>query len=110
DLGSYPPNGKSWTPEPPHGLRLDMVKPLLADPDPELRGRAGYLAVLLNDPAGLEPLIRHWRERARYDEAWVQLVFRALAALGDDARVPILEEIYRGYEAGSYQGVTVFYW
>jgi HEAT repeat protein len=84
-----------YVPKVPAGLERDAVRKLAADTDPITAAGAGYLLALLGDPAGLPALVRYWREWARDDGDWVRLVAMAVASLDDDARVPILGEVYR---------------
>ena len=67
------------------------------------------MLTLLGDAAGLPPLLSYWRKHGRKDDNWTRLVFRAVAALGDDSQVPILEEIYRGFAPNAYK-MREFYW
>lgn len=99
------------TVEAPRGLDAGVLRPLLADAKPSIAAHAGYLLTLLHEPAGLEPLLRQWRADGSADHAWARLVYRAIAALGDDGQVPILEEIYRGYNPQQSQlNIRDFYW
>ena len=77
--------------------------------DEETAAYAGYLACLLGRPEGMQPLAKYWREKARDDEQWKQLLARAAAALGDDALTPLLQEVYSAYGKESYS-VREFYW
>jgi hypothetical protein len=107
--GSTYQGGKPIVPEAPKELKPDMFRPLLQDGDPETAAGAGYLAVLLGEPEGLEPLLRYWRGQARTNPALVRLVYRAVAALDDDGKVPVLEEVYRGFGPGD-STLGDFYW
>jgi HEAT repeat protein len=103
-------SGQAFVPEAPRGLEPGMVRPLLRDADPSIAAGAGYLLVLLGEADGLEPLLRYWRAQAATNEDWLRLVVRALAALGDDNRVRILEDIYRGLPKDEPHRVKEFYW
>lgn len=118
---SFSPPGRSgggverYVPKKPPGLEADDVRELVRDPDPATAAAAGYLLALLGDPAGLPPLVRHWRESARDDGDWVRLVAMAVASLDDDARVAILDEVYReltreGSERRDTSLIRDFYW
>jgi hypothetical protein len=95
---------------PPEGLTLEKIRPLLKDPDPESAALAGYLLATLGDPSGLDLLLRYWREHAHADEDWIRLVYRAVAALGDDGRVSLLEKIYGGFRQDEHYQLREFYW
>jgi HEAT repeat protein len=100
---------------PPRGFDPEVARRLLGDPDPMTAAVAGYLLTQAGDPAGFAPLVRFWRENVRDDDGWARLVYRAASALGDDARVPLLEEIYRDMvpadgEAENTGRVKEFYW
>jgi hypothetical protein len=66
-----------------------------------------YFLALLGEPRGLPALIQYWREQHAADKSWQRLVYRAIAALNDDAQVPVLDEIYKNHER--YE-VREFYW
>jgi HEAT repeat protein len=97
-------------PTAPRELRPEMVRPLLRDPNPRIAACAGYLLALLGEPEGLGPLLKQWRAQSRKDDEWTELVYRAVATLGDDSRVPILEEIYRAYLREQPYRLRDFYW
>jgi hypothetical protein len=104
-----------YVPKVPAGLERDVVRELVRDSDPVTAAAAGYLLALLGDPAGLPALVRHWRESARDDGDWVRLVAMAVASLDDDARVPVLEEVYReltreGSDRRDTSLIRDFYW
>ena len=96
----------------PPGLELDAVKPLLTDSNEEIAGYAGYVAALLGEPSGIDPLLKYWRRNKNDsdddDEGMTAvLVYRAVAALDDPQYVPVLREIYgkiREHE------IRDFYW
>jgi HEAT repeat protein len=101
--------------EPPSGLPPEVPRQMLTDPDPAVAALAGYLLTQFGDPAGFGPLERFWRDRVREDSNWTRLVYRAVAALNDDARVPILQEIYRDMvpeegEPVALGSISEFYW
>jgi HEAT repeat protein len=107
----YASEGRPWVPDVPKGLKPEMLQPLLKDAAPEIQVQAAYLLTLQGEAAGLAPLLRYWREKGGpQDEGWTKAVYRAIAALGDDSRVPILEEIYRHYEEHNAYGLRDFYW
>ncbi len=54
-------DGNPIVPQPPAGLKLRDVRPLMDDADAETAASAGYLAVLLGDSDGMAPLLRYWR-------------------------------------------------
>ena len=93
----------------PKGLTADHLKPLLAAGEPETIAYAGYLLALSQDRAGLNALIKHWREKAHNDDSWKRLVYRGVAAVGDDSLTPVLEEIYKTYSNEDYR-MREFYW
>ena len=106
--------------EPPPSLPKELapasLEPLLKSADGELAALAGFALTLLGDSQGLDPLLRHWRDSKTKDHAWDKKVYQAIAELGDDANVSILERIYsRARAAGpsSYaEAATVkdLYW
>jgi hypothetical protein len=100
---------RPFVPAPPDGLTADAVRPFLADADPSTAAAAGYLLTLFGDAAGFDLLVRYWRTRAPHDDFWTRLVCRAVTALGDDVRVAILEEAYRGL-GDTHLTVREFYW
>jgi len=77
--------------EAPRGMKPEMLRPLLRDPDPRSVAYAGYLLALLGETEGLEPLLRYWRDHARTDDSWRRLAYVAVAACADDAHVRTLE-------------------
>src|SRR5262249_26390082 len=87
--------GQPSVPEAPRGLKPELVRPLLGDPDAEVAAHAGYLLALLGDVEGLPLLLGYWRRQTRADDDLLRLVYRAVAALGDDGQVRVLEEVYR---------------
>jgi len=78
--------------EPLAGVTLEMLKPLLADPDDETAAAAGCLAALLGNSDGLPTLVRVWRAHKDSD-SWTPALYRAIAALDDDQNTPVLIEI-----------------
>jgi hypothetical protein len=78
--------------EPPAGVTLEMLKPLLADSDDETAAAAGCLAALLGNSDGLPTLVRVWRAHKDSD-SWTPALYRAIAALDDDQNTPVLAEI-----------------
>jgi HEAT repeat protein len=102
-------------PKPPAALALEMLQPLRDDPDPAIAAQVAYLHAVFGDAGGLNSLVRHWREREKDSFEWKRLVFRAIAVLDDDSKVPVLQEIYRTTlhrEVSSYpdDNVREFYW
>lgn len=96
-------------PKPPAGLKAEVVRPFLQDADAKSAACAGYLLALLGEADGLPTLIAYWREHGQAEEGCTRLVFRAIAALGDDAQIPILDEIY-GQIGGEDHRIREFYW
>jgi hypothetical protein len=102
-------NDRPIVPKPPAGVKAEHVRGLLADKDPEVAARAGYVLALLGEPAGLEPLLRYWRQQAKnrsYDD-WNKFVYRAVAVSDDPKYIPVLREIYGKLER--YEALE-FYW
>jgi HEAT repeat protein len=93
----------------PPGLTADPLKPLLNNPDAEIQAYAGYLMCLLQYPEGLDLLMRQWR-RQPSESQWRTLAYRAVAALGDDARTPFLAELYRSFGKDQQWELRNFYW
>jgi HEAT repeat protein/thiol-disulfide isomerase/thioredoxin len=94
-------------PKPPIGLEAAQVRPLLAETDPQAAAEAGYLLALLEQPDGLETLLRF--VHGKDDWRWEQLAVRAIAVLDDQAHVAVLKEIYAGLEHRGSE-VRDFYW
>ncbi|MCP5120136.1 MAG: hypothetical protein GY953_55780, partial [bacterium] len=91
--GSSGSNGQPIIPEPPKGLQVEQVRPLLADPDPRTAAYAGYLLALFDDPSGMEKLLQFWRKRKDPDAVvdvdqldW--LTYRAIAVLNNPRHLP----------------------
>ncbi len=78
----------------PKELGPSLLEPLLKSADPELAALSGFALALLGDSRGLDPLLAHWRKLKAQDHAWDKKVYQAIAELGDDAQVSILERIY----------------
>jgi hypothetical protein len=93
---------------PPPGVTVEMVKPLLGDPDRTTAADAAYLLALLGDRSGLATLTAQWRE-SKQNDSYRRLLYRAVAALRDQELVPLLEEIYASYEQPEYYARD-FYW
>jgi HEAT repeat protein len=93
----------------PSDLQVEALLPLLKDSDPHSAAAAGFLLVAKDRPEGWEPLYRAWRSTA-FDVKLTRMVFTAAALLGDDSRVPILEEIYRHYVEHNNYSIPAFYW
>lgn len=100
-------NGEPITPEPPEGVDADLARSFLEDEDPEMRAMAGYVLAVSGEQSGIEPLVRYWQTKARNDDDWSRLVYRAIAALDDSSRIPILMQIYK--ELDNWR-VREFYW
>lgn len=92
---------------PPAGLSAEAVRPLLKDADREVSAAAGYLLATLGESDGLDALIKHWRAHGNEDTSWTRLVYRAITALNDAKRVPVLDEIYKHRESIDMKD---FYW
>jgi len=101
--------GKPVQIEIPQDLSVESLKAMLKDPDPQIAAYAGYLLVLLGKDYGLEPLIRYWKEQAYHHPVWIRLAYRAMSLLGDDAHMPVLEEIYNNFDKDDPQ-IREFYW
>jgi HEAT repeat protein/thiol-disulfide isomerase/thioredoxin len=95
--------------KPPEGLTAEMIRPMLADTDKEAAACAAYLLVLLGDRSAADTLFAHWREKGKDESMWQGLVYRAVAAIGDDALVPIVEEIYSELAAHNRWGSAELY-
>ena len=93
--------------EAPEGLTVERVRPLLASDDPDVTAAAGYLLATLGNDEGLERLVERWRKADRKSGQWERALYRAVAALGGDARTPLLREIYQRLE--DYEK-REFYW
>jgi hypothetical protein len=102
-------SGQPIVPKAPAGLAAAPLRPLLTDRDPEVAAYAGYLLALLGEGDGLDRLLQHWSGRARTDTTWMRLVYRAIAAGNDDARVTVLETIYRRLQSAENE-LPEFYW
>ena len=100
-------NNRPIIPKPPRGLKIDDVRGMLNDADPETAAFVGYLVVLLGDHDGLEPLLKYWREKQRDSDRWAKLVYRAIAVIDDPKYIPVLREIYA--KLGKYD-MKEFYW
>ena len=75
-------------------LTEERVRPLLKADDPETAALAGYILALKGDPSGLDPLLAFWRTTELKDGTWNLRASQAIAALDDDSRVALLEQIY----------------
>jgi len=92
---------------PTAGLKPDVLRPFLADPDPRVAADAGYLLALLGERDGLEPVLRYWRREDERGSETEKLVYRAIAALDDSSQLPLLKKIYEGLRP---YAVRDFYW
>jgi hypothetical protein len=110
DIGSRH-SSEPILPKAPKSLTVEMVRPLLNDPDGEAAAFAGYLLCLLQEPAGLEPLVRQWRRQDKKDDDWKRLVYRAVTSLGDDSNIRLLEEVYHSFpQEERHSDLREFYW
>ncbi|MCE5268488.1 MAG: HEAT repeat domain-containing protein, partial [Planctomycetaceae bacterium] len=104
---SYSSSDHPIVPQPPAGLKIEDVRGLLRDPDPETAANAGYLAVLLGDADGMTPLLKYWRGERPTSDHWPKSVYRAIAVADDPKYIPILRDIYAKLQ--SYE-MSEFYW
>lgn len=107
------PAASKPVPDPPPGLRREVLAPLAQAGDARQRASVGYLLCLMGEPEGLPPLIDYWKGQARYDEHWTKLVYQSITALDDSSYVPALTEIYQhmaGQERFDERDVATFYW
>jgi HEAT repeat protein len=98
---------KLIVPEPPKGLEAGQIRPLLADSDPEIAASAGYLLALMDQPDGMDALLKYWKGQPKKYNQWSRLAYRAIAVLDDPKYLPVLKEIYANLE--QYE-VREFYW
>jgi hypothetical protein len=87
-------NGQPIIPRTPRGLKIDDVKPLVKDADPEIAAYAGYLTALFEDPSGMPQLLRYWHKKGKENASLSRLVYRAVAVLDDPKYLPVLRQIY----------------
>ncbi len=99
-------DAKIIVPKPPRGLEPDQVRRLVNSQDPETAAYAGYLLALYGDGDGMPALIQYWRDQQGSSSA--RLVYRAIAAVDDPQYIPLLREIYAGFES-TYE-TREFYW
>jgi hypothetical protein len=100
-------NGTPIVPQAPPGVKVEDVRPLLADDDPEVAACAGYLTALLGDADGLDPLLAHWRKQRGNTDEWNKLVYQAIAVTDQPKYLPVLQDIY--HKLSQYE-VSEFYW
>lgn len=100
-------SGMPIVPEPPAGVTIDHIRPLMDDSDRETAATAAYLLVLLGQPEGIEPLLQYWRRDGARSDQWTKLVYRAIAVLDDPKYIPVLRDIYA--KLNEYE-VSEFYW
>jgi HEAT repeat protein len=100
-------SGRLFVPEPPKGVEAGQIRPLLADSDPEIAAMAGYLLALMDQPDGMDALLKYWKGQPKKYNSWSRLVYRAIAALDDPKYLPVLKEIYANLE--QYE-MREFYW
>lgn len=101
---------KAGLPEPPHGLTVAAVRPLLSADNAEIAAQAGYLLVLLGEPEGFAPLRKYWESAGRENTALTQMFYRAVALQDDAAFLPTLEEIYTHMHTHGDGDLRDFYW
>jgi len=99
--------GQPIIPEPPPGVRVEHVRPLLDDANPKIAAYAGYLAAVAGEPAGLKPLLQYWRQHRSDDYQVDRLVYRAIAKLDDSSQLRVLQAIYADLDEYEY---SQFYW
>jgi hypothetical protein len=103
--------GSPIAPEPPAGLAVEPLLPLLEADDPRTAAQAGYLAALLGRAEGLSPLLAFWQTKAASDPGWMRMVYRAIASLNDGSKVGALREIYnRLHNDENDDYLSEFYW
>ncbi len=98
-------------------LTEDRLRPLLRDAEPETVALVGYVLALKGDGSGLDRLLAFWRTTDLKNAIWNQRASQAIAALDDDSRVPVLEQIYASERAEmadtpypSTVSINEFYW
>jgi len=95
----------------PAELDLKLIMPFLNDENEETAAYAGFVAVLLGEPSGMDPLLKYWRrlnsDSNMGNHSVTVLVYRAIAVTNDEQYIPILREIYSKMD--SYR-VSEFYW
>ena len=94
-------------PKPPGGVEVAQILPLVHDSDPEIAACAGYLLALLDEPLGMDALLKYWKAQPKKSGEWHRLVYRAIAVLDDPKYLPVLREIYSNLD--EYE-VREFYW
>jgi hypothetical protein len=107
------PAASKPVPDPPAGLGRDVLAPLARSGAPRQRACAGYLLCLMGEPEGLPLLMDYWKDQARHDEHWTNLVYQSITALDDSSYVPVLTDIYQqmaGQERFDEREVATFYW
>jgi len=72
--------GSAHSRDRPARLEAAPLRALLNNADPLQAALVGYLLATVNDSAGLDHLVRYWREQAAEDPAIRRLVYRAVAA------------------------------
>jgi HEAT repeat protein len=98
---------KLIVPKLPKGVEAGQIRPLLADSDPEIAASAGYLLALMDQPDGMDALLKYWKGQPKKYNQWSRLAYRAIAVLDDPKYLPVLKEIYANLE--QYE-VREFYW
>lgn len=103
-------SGTPIAPVPPRGLKAEQVKPFLSDANPRTAAIAGYLLALFRDRSGLDKLLAYYRTNSTDHDEVCRLVYRAIAALDDDALTPVLAEIYKTLSKSGTWNLREFYW
>jgi HEAT repeat protein len=86
-----------------------MLRDLLSDPDPDTAAYVAYLLALLGDRTGFDALVTAARSHG-LDGDWGALLYRAITKLNDDAKTPLLEEIYHAMNHQDTNTISEFYW
>jgi HEAT repeat protein len=86
----------------PKAVTPQLLLPLLKANDPELAALAGFALALLDEPAGISPLLNYWRNQAANTQSWDKRVYQAVAQLDLDSQVPALEKIYSSARSASH--------
>jgi hypothetical protein len=103
--------GEPIVPEPPAGLAVEPLLPLLEADDLRTAAQAGYLVALLGRPEGLPPLLAFWQAKAAADPGWMRMVYRAIVVLNDGSKIGALREIYnRLHNDDNFSYLPEFYW
>jgi HEAT repeat protein len=103
-------SGTPIAPLPPRGLKPEQVKPFLNDANPRTAAIAGYFLALFQDRSGLDKLMNYYHTNSTDHDEVCRLVYRAIAALDDDALTPVLAEIYKTLSKSGTWNLREFYW